>query len=115
MSAARGEGSTPSERLAKFARVWSERGSALRGDTVYQLETGDDGSSVLNVSDVQEILRDRDTMLLALQWIAGRKQTGRWDEVEVWELQERAVAAVRKATTAVEPNSVGTPQGVNQK
>lgn len=26
-----------------------------------------------------------------------------------------AVAAIRKATTAIEPNSVGTPQGVNQK
>jgi hypothetical protein len=30
-------------------------------------------------------------------------------------LESRVRAAIAKATTAIEPNSVGTPQGVNQK
>ena len=34
-------------------------------------------------------------------------------EIEAYCRQARA--AIAKATTAVEPNSVGTPQGVNQK
>jgi hypothetical protein len=60
-------GRTPVDRLAKFARVWSSRGSALRGDTVQAMETGEDGESELNVSDILAVLSDRADLLAALK------------------------------------------------
>jgi len=56
-------------------------------------------------------------MLAALRWIEtyARVQVERHPEAEDTPGWACILAAIRKATTAIEPNSVGTPQGVNQK
>ena len=93
-----GAGDTPSERLAKFARVWMTRGGALRGETVYAMETGEDGCAEITVPDLLAVLSDRADLLGALGRIAACRQTCASDEVEPWELQDIARAAIAKAT-----------------
>ena len=74
--------------------MWSSRITALRGDTVQALETGDDGESVLNVSDIRAVLCDRADLLAALvvakDWLAPQGVPSRFaDQID---------AAIAKAT-----------------
>lgn len=121
---------------AHTAGEWTKPGlSRLERVRAYRAEFGGDIGAAVAAADAEIYRQERDgrlrlaeaapDLLDALRQLLGNAVLARYhlrnDEggsligSALWDTIGNAERVIEKATAAIEPNSVGTPQGVNQK